>query len=214
MAVPHATDHLLPEPELPQDEAGAALLNRSTDNLGFLPARPARGGSGRAPAAGTGLLEQPAQPDRLDDLDIIPPSRTARPRVRGRYLSQNVYVDVQTGSDGVSRVQVNLDINKVRLRPGLGRDRRQYHARAVRLRARPLTPRPDRRVATAATRGTGVSRAARPLRLRHPGEAGGIPERRAGGVEIPGRAPRAGCAARLLRGHRAERGSGMSWIAP
>ncbi|MFO1106364.1 MAG: translocation/assembly module TamB domain-containing protein [Amaricoccus sp.] len=103
------------EPELPQDEVLARLLfNRSTDNLSAFQlaqlaaaAAELAGGGG-----GNGLLEQLRSRTGLDDLDIITEQNGSTAVRAGKYLSQNVYVDVQTGSDGVSRVQVNLDINK------------------------------------------------------------------------------------------------------
>ena len=41
----------------------------------------------------------------------------------GKYIDDNIYLDVQTDTDGVSRAEVNLDINRnVTARGSVGSD--------------------------------------------------------------------------------------------
>lgn len=102
------------EPELPQDEVLARIIfNRSAENLSaFQLAQLAAAAAELAGGGGNGLMDQLRSSTGLDDLDIITLANGSTAIRAGRYLADDVYVEVQTGSDGVSRAQINLDVNK------------------------------------------------------------------------------------------------------
>lgn len=113
------------EPQLPQDEVLARIIfNRSADELSaFQLAQLAAAAAELAGAGGNGLLSQLRGAAGLDDLDIITEEDGSTALRAGRYISDNVYLDVQTGSDGTSRAQVNLDITRsVTARGSVGTD--------------------------------------------------------------------------------------------
>ncbi len=102
------------QPPLPQDEVLSRIIfNRSADGLSaFQLAQLAAAAAELAGAGGNSLLSQLRSATGLDDLDIITEEDGSTAVRAGKYLSQNVYVDVQTGSDGVSRAEINLDISR------------------------------------------------------------------------------------------------------
>ncbi len=102
------------EPQLPADEVLARIIfNRSAANLSaFQLAQLAAAAAELTGGGGNGLLDQLRSVTGLDDLDIVTEADGSTALRAGKYVSDNVYVDVQTGSDGVSRAQINLDINR------------------------------------------------------------------------------------------------------
>lgn len=102
------------EPDLPQDEILARIIfNRSAANLSaFQLAQLAAAAAELAGGGGNGLLDQLRSATGLDDLDIVTEADGSTAVRAGKYIDDNIYVDVQTGSDGVSRAQINLDINR------------------------------------------------------------------------------------------------------
>lgn len=103
------------EPSLPQDEVLAQVLfNRTTDNLSAFQlaqlaaaaAELAGGGGG-----GPGIMDQLRNATGLDDLDVVTAEDGATAVRAGRYVSDRVYVDVQSDTRGVSQAEVNYEIN-------------------------------------------------------------------------------------------------------
>ncbi len=113
------------QPELPQDEVLARILfNRSSENLSaFQLAQLAAAAAELAGGGGGGVMERLRTSTGLDDLDIITEENGSTAVRAGRYVSDNVYVDVQTGSDGVSRAQVQIQLKpSVQARGSVGSD--------------------------------------------------------------------------------------------
>jgi translocation and assembly module TamB len=113
------------EPPLPQDEVLARILfNRSTENLSaFQLAQLAGAAAELAGTGGPGLLSQLRSATGLDDLDIITQDDGRTALRAGKYLSENLYVDVETDTEGASRAAVNLEINdRVTARGSVGSD--------------------------------------------------------------------------------------------
>lgn len=102
------------DPELPQDEVLARIIfNRSSDNLSaFQLAQLAAAAAELAGGGGNGLLGQLRSSAGLDDLDVITESNGSTAVRAGRYIDDNIYLEVQTGSDGISRAQINIDLNR------------------------------------------------------------------------------------------------------
>ena len=99
------------EPPLPQDEVLARILfNRATANLSpFQVAQLAAAAAELAGGGGNGLLSQLRSATGLDDLDIITEDDGSTAVRAGRYLDENVYVDVQHDTEGVSRAELSLE---------------------------------------------------------------------------------------------------------
>jgi translocation and assembly module TamB len=102
------------EPPLPEDEVLARVLfNRATANLSpFQAAQLAAAAAELAGGGGNGLLSQIRDATGLDDLDIVTEEGGATAVRAGRYLSESVYMDVQHDTEGVSRAQLNYEINE------------------------------------------------------------------------------------------------------
>ena len=102
------------EPELPQDEVLSRILfNRSSENLSaFQLAQLAAAAAELAGGGGGGVLEQLRTSTGLDDLDIITQDNGSTAVRAGRYVSSNVYVDVQTASDGSTRAEVQVQLRE------------------------------------------------------------------------------------------------------
>jgi translocation and assembly module TamB len=108
-------------PELPQDEVLAHLIfNRGIGELSPVQiARLADAAAGLG-GGGGGLLNQLRASTGLDDLDIVTDDEGAPALAAGRYVSENVYLGVQGGASGSSRVTIDLDItDDVKARAGV-----------------------------------------------------------------------------------------------
>jgi translocation and assembly module TamB len=102
-------------PELPQDEVLAQIIfNRSINDLSpfqiaqlaAAAAELAGGGNGGGPLAG---LRGAAG---LDELSIVTDEQGGAAVEAGKYLDENLYLDVQASADGTTRAQINLDITQ------------------------------------------------------------------------------------------------------
>jgi translocation and assembly module TamB len=101
-------------PELPEDEVLALLIfNRSVQELTpFQIAQLAAAAAELAGAGGNGLLAQFRGAFGLDDLEIIAEDDGGAAVRAGRYIDDNIYLDVQTGTGGDTRVTINLDVTR------------------------------------------------------------------------------------------------------
>jgi translocation and assembly module TamB len=101
-------------PDLPEDEVLALLIfNRSAQQLSpFQIAQLAAAAAELAGAGGNGLLAQFRGAFGLDDLDIVTEDDGTAAVRAGRYIDDNIYLDVQTGTGGDTRVTINLDVTR------------------------------------------------------------------------------------------------------
>jgi translocation and assembly module TamB len=99
-------------PPLPQDEVLSRLLfKQGLSQLSPLQlARLAGAASELAGGSGSSLLDSLRSTTGLDDLDLITDAKGNAAVQAGRYIDDNVYVGVQAGANGQSKVTVNLDL--------------------------------------------------------------------------------------------------------
>jgi len=102
------------QPPLPQDEVLARLIFNQPVNrlspfqiaqLAAAAAELAGGGGG-----GPGILEHLRSATGFDDLDIVTADDGETAVRAGRYIDDNIYVDVEAEASGDTRAQINLDI--------------------------------------------------------------------------------------------------------
>ena len=101
------------EPMLPQDEVLSRLIfDRSLSELS--PLQLARLAAAAAElvggGGGNGLVDSLRGAAGLDDLDIVTDSQGNVAVQAGTYIQDNVYLGVQAGAGGQSRVTINLDV--------------------------------------------------------------------------------------------------------
>jgi translocation and assembly module TamB len=112
-------------PDLPQEEALARLLfGRGLDSISPLQAAQlANAVAVLAGRGGIGLVDKLRQSFGLDDLDVVAAEDGSTALKAGKYISDNVYTEIELGADGKSRVNLNLDLREgVTVKGRLGAD--------------------------------------------------------------------------------------------
>lgn len=101
-------------PEMPQEEVLSQLLfGRGLDNISALQAAQlAAAVATLAGRGGDGIVGRLRASTGLDDLDLTTDNQGNVSLRAGKYLTENIYTDVQVGGDGKTRLNLNLDINK------------------------------------------------------------------------------------------------------
>jgi translocation and assembly module TamB len=101
-------------PALPQDEVLSRLLfKRSMGELTPIQLAKLAGAAAELAGGGnTSLVDSLRAKAGLDDLDIVTNEDGSLAVQAGTYLQDNIYLGIQAGADGNSRVTVNLDITK------------------------------------------------------------------------------------------------------
>ena len=101
-------------PEMPQEEVLSQLLfGRGLDNITPLQAAQlANAVAVLAGRGGEGIVGRLRQQVGLDDLDLATDAQGNVSVRAGKYLSENVYTDVQVGADGKSQINLNLDVTE------------------------------------------------------------------------------------------------------
>ncbi|TPE51471.1 translocation/assembly module TamB domain-containing protein [Amaricoccus solimangrovi] len=112
------------DPELPQDEVLARILfNRASDSLSPFQLAQLAAAAAELAGGGGGLMDQVRSSAGLADLDIVTQDNGSLALRAGRYVSDSVYVDVQTGADGVSQAEVQIELTpRVDARGSVGSD--------------------------------------------------------------------------------------------
>jgi translocation and assembly module TamB len=100
-------------PELPQEEVLAQLLfGRDLGRLSaFQVAQLANAVAVLAGRGGEGIVTRLRNSFGLDDLDLTTNEDGSTALTAGRYLSENLYSEIELGQDGQSRVTLNLDLS-------------------------------------------------------------------------------------------------------
>lgn len=101
-------------PEMPQEEVLSQLLfGRGLDKITALQAAQlASAVATLAGKGGDGIIGRLRASTGLDDLDLTTDDQGNVSVRAGKYLSDNLYTDVQVGGDGRTELNLNLDINK------------------------------------------------------------------------------------------------------
>ena len=106
--------------------AGAGALQPDDADLSAVPARPARrrGGRARRRRRRPGICSASCAARPASTTSTSSPRTTARPRCAPASTStSNIYLDVQTDTDGVSRAEINLEVSdSVTARGSVGSD--------------------------------------------------------------------------------------------
>ena len=99
-------------PALPQDEVLSRLIfRRSMSELSPLQLAKLAGAAAElVGGGGNGLVDNLRSAAGLDDLDIVTDSSGNVAVQAGTYIQDNVYLGVQAGAGGQSRVTINLDV--------------------------------------------------------------------------------------------------------
>ncbi|WP_028716387.1 translocation/assembly module TamB domain-containing protein [Paracoccus sp. J39] len=101
-------------PDMPQEEVLSQLLfGRGLDNISALQAAQlASAVATLAGRGGEGIVGRLRASTGLDDLDLATDDQGNVSVRAGKYLSENLYTDVQVGGDGKTKLNLNLDISQ------------------------------------------------------------------------------------------------------
>jgi len=101
-------------PEMPQEEVLSQLLfGRGLDNISALQAAQlASAVATLAGRGGEGIVGRLRASTGLDDLDLTTDDQGKVSVRAGKYLSENLYTDVQVDGDGKTKLNLNLDVSK------------------------------------------------------------------------------------------------------
>ncbi|MDB5560760.1 MAG: gramicidin biosynthesis grst protein, partial [Hyphomicrobiales bacterium] len=113
------------DPALPQDEVLSRLIfKHSIGDLSPLQVAKLAGAAAElAGGSNPSLLDSLRNAIGLDNLDVITDPQGNTAVTAGTYIQDNVYVGVQAGANGDSKVNVNLDITKeLKARAAAGTD--------------------------------------------------------------------------------------------
>lgn len=99
-------------PELPQEEVLAQLLfGRSLDKISaFQAAQLANAVAVLAGRGGVGIVGTLRRSFGLDDLDVTTSEDGSAALKAGKYISDNVYTEIEVDQDGKSKISLNLDL--------------------------------------------------------------------------------------------------------
>ncbi|MBN8629220.1 MAG: translocation/assembly module TamB domain-containing protein [Rhodobacterales bacterium] len=112
-------------PELPQEEVLARLLfGRGLDKISALQAAQlANAVAVLAGRGGVGMVGNLRRNFGLDDLDVTTTEDGSAALKAGKYISENVYTEIEVDQEGKSRINLNLDLRKgVTVKGKLGAD--------------------------------------------------------------------------------------------
>ena len=99
-------------PQLPQEEVLSRLLfGRGLESLSaFQAAQLAGAVASLAGKGGEGIVVRLRKGFGLDDLDVRTAEDGTASLRAGKYISENVYSEIEVGQDGKSQIQLNLDV--------------------------------------------------------------------------------------------------------
>jgi translocation and assembly module TamB len=110
-------------PELPQEEVLSRLLfGRGLQNISALQAAQlANAVATLAGRGGDGIVGNLRKGFGLDDLDLVTDADGTASLRAGKYISENIYTEIEVDQQGRSQINLNLDIRKgVTLRGSVG----------------------------------------------------------------------------------------------
>lgn len=101
-------------PDMPQEEVLSQLLfGRGLDNISALQAAQlASAVATLAGRGGDGIIGRLRASTGLDDLDLTTDDQGKVSVRAGKYLTNNLYTDVQVGDGGTTQINLNLDVTK------------------------------------------------------------------------------------------------------
>lgn len=111
------------DPELPEDEVLSRLIfKRGLGDLSPLQLAKLAAAAGELSGGGS-LVDDLRQATGLDDIDVVTDADGNAAVKAGAYLQDNVYLSVQAGAQGQSRISIDLDISDtVKARGSTGND--------------------------------------------------------------------------------------------
>lgn len=98
-------------PELPQDEVLSLLIfKRALGDLSLLQLAKLAGAAAELAGGGNSLVDDLREATGLADIDVITDAEGNAAVRAGAYLQDNVYISVEAGAQGKSKVSIDLDL--------------------------------------------------------------------------------------------------------